>query len=371
MREAEDFDTAPCFNLSISPYLSRRMTSIHWENTLDQETSNLPAQIADALVSIPKALVPGVVKALDRLFGAAVDIPVAWLGQRKARIDAQTESYRLVEASIAQAAALGAGADPDTAERAMHFLVRKEYRKQLNREAVATAMVEDLREHVVNGANNAASAPTAEVDDDWLNVFERYAEDASSERLQGLWGRVLSGEVRKPGRFSTRTLRFLSEFSQVDALAFEIVAKGAFGDAALTSIVKPKDKTDIRDLIYLESSGLIQGASGLGLNRTLKLNKDGYGAIGEGELRLVFKGEANTSLVHEIIPLTPLGQELLCLVPSRNPRESARNVAFAMRDDRIHEAFLAVGGVGGKLQVMEVLWQKPNAEAQTVDGSTG
>lgn len=53
------------------------------------------------------------VKALDRLLGSAVDIPVAWLAQKKAKIDAQTESYQLVEASIAQATALEA-ADPET-----------------------------------------------------------------------------------------------------------------------------------------------------------------------------------------------------------------------------------------------------------------
>jgi hypothetical protein len=50
------------------------------------EQSNLPAQIADAVTGIPKALVPACVMALDRLIGAAVDIPVAWLAQKKAQI---------------------------------------------------------------------------------------------------------------------------------------------------------------------------------------------------------------------------------------------------------------------------------------------
>lgn len=67
--------------------------------------TNLPARVAEAIAGIPKALVPSSIKALDRLVGAAVDIPAAWLAQRKARIDAQTEAYGLVEASIAKAAA--------------------------------------------------------------------------------------------------------------------------------------------------------------------------------------------------------------------------------------------------------------------------
>lgn len=195
------------------------------------------------ILSIPKGLTPGVIKALDRLVGASINIPIAWLQQKNAKIDAQTESYKLVEASIAENVASGAGADPDIAQRAMNKLARKEYRKQVNREAVASAMVEDLQDHATSAENLATgSVPTSELDDNWLNVFERYAEDASSERLQGLWGKVLAGEVRQPGRFSSRTLRFLSEFSQSDALLFETFAKSVFGDNAPKKLVAPKDK---------------------------------------------------------------------------------------------------------------------------------
>src|SRR5262245_25033609 len=111
----------------------------------DESHSNLPAQIADAIAGFPKALIPSSLKALDRLMGAAVDIPVAKLAQQKAKIDAQTEAYKLVEGAIAKAAASEAGADAETVGRAVEVLVRKSYRKQVNRDAVATAMLEDLR----------------------------------------------------------------------------------------------------------------------------------------------------------------------------------------------------------------------------------
>lgn len=70
---------------------------------MEQEPSNLSAQIAEAFVAVPKSLTPGVIKTLDRLVGATVDIPVAWLQQKKAKIDAQTASYTLVESNIAKA----------------------------------------------------------------------------------------------------------------------------------------------------------------------------------------------------------------------------------------------------------------------------
>lgn len=335
----------------------------------DDGASNLPTQIAGALSSVAKAMVPGMLKALDRLVGAAIDVPVAKLEQKKAKIDAQTESYKLVEAAIAQAVVAQAGGDPETAQRAMDVLVRKEYRKQINREAVAAAMVEDMRELGQNPEAGNAALPQAELDEDWLNVFERYAEDASSERLQGLWGRVLAGEIRRPGRFSSRTLRFLSEFSQADALTFETFAKSAFGDAAPKSLVVPHERKDIRDLIYLEANGLIQGVSGNGLERTLTLDANGFGILAEGDLRIVLKGEPNFRIVRDVIVLTPLGQELLGLVTSRNQRESARAVAMAFRGPDIHEASLAVRDkVGGKLLKMEVLWMKEDPASPIVEG---
>lgn len=330
----------------------------------DEKISNLPAQIADALAGIPKALIPASFKAIDRLVGAAVDIPVAYLAQKKAKIDAQSQAFSIVENSIAQVAASEAAGDEETVQHALHVLVRKEYRKQVNREAVATAMVEDLRESKL--AEEQITAPPVEIDEDWLNVFERYAEDASTERMQGLWGRVLAGEVRKPGRYSTRTLRFLSEFSQADGLNFSEFSKSAFGDAAPKKLATPDDKADIRTLIYLESAGIVQGASGLGFTHTIKFDAKGNACIREGNLVVVFKGKPNTSFGVSAYALTPLGQELLSLIPNRDTRAAARNVALAMKTDSIESAYIGtVTNPSGQILPMEIIWQNE----QHSDGS--
>ena len=195
----------------------------------EDDQSNLPAQIAKAVSGIPSALVPSAVKALDRLIGAAVDIPTAWLAQKKTKIEAQTQAYSAVEAAISHTVATEAGADPEIVQQALNVLVRKEYRKQVNRQAVSEAMIEDLRSQ-----SEIPNEPAPDsIDDDWLNVFERYAEDASTERMQNLWGRVLGGELRDPGKYSMRTLRFLSEFSQVDAQLFAELSLKAFSVSPL------------------------------------------------------------------------------------------------------------------------------------------
>ncbi len=168
------------------------------------QSSNLPAQIAAAIAGIPAALVPACVRALDRLVGAAVDIPVAWLEYQKAKLVSQTEAFRTIDSAITVKAAAKAGASDQFADRALDNLVRKSYRQLDNKEAVSAAMLEDLRDNPVEPEapiTNAANAESPAIDDDWLNVFERYAEDASTERMQKLWGRVLAGEVRAPGKY--------------------------------------------------------------------------------------------------------------------------------------------------------------------------
>lgn len=327
--------------------------------------SNLPVNIAAGLAGIPQALIPASLKALDRLIGATVDIPVAWLNYQKAKIESKTEAFRTVDAAITQSAAKIAGGSQIYAERALDQLVRKSYRQLENKEAVSVAMLEDLRGNPSNGSGATDSEATqtqpTPIDDDWLNVFERYAEDASTERMQKLWGRVLAGEVRTPGRYAMRTLRFLSEFSQADALSFSLFCEHSFGDIAPKSLAIPENKKDIRDILNLEAAGLVQGSSGLGLTVTKKFNEAGIAFMREGPLGILFYGVPETSFVTEVVSLTPLGNELVTLLPNRDPRAAARAVALAMRTPEIKSAYLALVGDNGRASAMEVLWQEDAA----------
>jgi len=332
----------------------------------NEQSSNLPAQITAAVAGIPAALVPVCVKALDRLIGAAVDIPVAWLEYHKAKIVSQTDAFRTIDSAITVKAAAKAGANEHFADRALDNLVRKSYRQLDNKEAVSAAMLEDLRdnpaEQEMHNAANSDAEPLA-IDDDWLNVFERYAEDASTERMQKLWGRVLAGEVRKPGKYAMRTLRFLSEFSQADALTFSQFCSSSFGDLAPKALVHPDDLKDMRSLIYLEATGLIQGATGMGLNATKTFDAMGRSFMQEGNLLVVLNGVPNTTLNYAVVALTPLGQELVSLLPGRDARQAARSVAKAIRTPQIKSASLMILARDNTALPMEILWQE---EAPTV-----
>jgi hypothetical protein len=335
-----------------------------------EQSSNLPAQIAAAVAGVPAALVPACVKALDRLIGAAVDIPVAWLEYQKAKIVSQTEAFRTIDGAITVKAAAKAGSNEQFADRALDNLVRKSYRQLDNKEAVSAAMLEDLRDNTAAQTEDAAVHPesaSTPIDDDWLNVFERYAEDASSERMQKLWGRVLAGEVRKPGKYGMRTLRFLSEFSQTDALDFSSFCQNAFGGVSIKSLAEPD--TDITNLLAMEAAGLIQSAGGMGLELTLTYNSVGKAFLVESPLAIMFTGEPGLSIKAQVISLTPLGQELVTLLPGRDARSAARVVGLAMKTNEIKCGYIMSIDASGAAKPMEILWQEQLPAAPTVNAN--
>lgn len=79
--------------------------------------------------------------------------------------------------------------------------------------------------------NDEQEPPEREVDEDWFFLWRKLAGGVSSENLQALWGRVLAGEVKSPGSFSLRTLDFLKNVSQEEALIIEKVAPFVCEDA--------------------------------------------------------------------------------------------------------------------------------------------
>jgi hypothetical protein len=317
---------------------------------LPQTNSSFPAWIAD----IPKALIPSSLKAFDRLLGAVVDYPVAFMKRETAKIDAQAKAFEIVESAIAKAAGEAAGTDLATIDRALKVLVRKEYRKQSNREAVVEEAVRELK--VDNNSPVQESMSPEPPNEDWLNVFERFAEDASTDRMQGLWGRVLAGEIRKPGTFSLRTLRFLSEFSQSDAVIFAEVCECAIGQSILKTLAVPEGTKDIRHLLQLEAAGLITGAGGLGLTNTITFNVTGHAFLGEGNLALILKGEPNSSIQLGVIALTPLGIEVMSLIPNRDRLSVMRKFAQAMRSPQTTAAFIGHEVSPPQINLIEQLW---------------
>ena len=65
------------------------------------------------------------------------------------------------------------------------------------------------------------SREVGQIDDDWLNHFEKEASQRSSEDMQHLFGKILAGEIRRPSSFSIKALKIMGEIDQVAASLFK------------------------------------------------------------------------------------------------------------------------------------------------------
>lgn len=145
-----------------------------------------------------------------------------------------------------------------------------------------------------------------------MNHFSRLAEDASSEDVQRTWGRVLAGEVRKPGSFSLRTLRFISEMDQETADLFDRKARLVIGGDFLPGSQEATNE-ELHEKVRLEDAGLIVGASS-GFTRTFsgQANPSGW-REGQHTLMVHFSGAELKFSVSGVL-LTNVAKEMLSLV---------------------------------------------------------
>lgn len=160
------------------------------------------------------------VKAIVRGIGSAL---YPWSRNRttKADVAALAEWRRALQELDNQSAEL----DLSLSERTQLRLVHESERFQANREAIA---VESVRTFKALPPNSAKDDPE-EIDEEWLNLFWRYAESVSSEDLQSLWGKVLARQASGASPVSKRTLSFLSTLSREEAFWIESMAQVTIG----------------------------------------------------------------------------------------------------------------------------------------------
>lgn len=130
---------------------------------------------------------------------------------------------------------------------------------------VAYAVLEAEQSILDDGATDQSRPP----DDDWLHRWRDHAAGAGQEHFRKLWGAVLAGETKKPGAFSYRTMDFLRNLSLEEARSIErlasVVTEGFISPKLAQAI--PETGLGFDQLIALQTIGVLEGVSGLGLKR--------------------------------------------------------------------------------------------------------
>jgi hypothetical protein len=158
----------------------------------------------------------------------------------------------------------------------------------------------------------------AKVSDDWLLRWRDCAAGVSSEELQSLWGKVLAGEVKNPGRYSLRTLEFLRNLSQDEAKAIEKVSQFVVSDVIFRGdeALLKSEGVSLALLLSLQELNIVSGVGALGLEITWSsLLQDRFHQvlISYGRVLLVTHADATRTLKIHIYQLTGLGRQILRL----------------------------------------------------------
>lgn len=271
---------------------------------------------------VPAPIAQGAFKGIGRLIGGLADYPAAWLRRASQGVEDGTNARTTVSNAVAAAAAAQAINDPAIVDRAVAAFTTAAVRKQANRERVAHQALEALQEPENSPSDDAmdATAGTPPPADDWLNVFERYAEDASSERMQLLWGKVLAGEIRKPQSFSLSTMRFLSEADQDLVSLAQRVSQYISGGLIIKTENMDKGPL-LKDLLLAQDAGLVSAVGGLGLSWQIEIGSEGFLPVVGRKYALRIEAPPHSSFEVPIINVSKVGLQISQLSPVEDERK--------------------------------------------------
>ena len=238
--------------------------------------------------------------AFDRFIGSLFDIPTSKLEGAAERI---RERNKRKMAEIRGASGLSV-----IEAMAISQVQLEGIQAQENKKAVADQALEDL----ITGKQAVETSET--VSDEWISFFEIFARNASTERLRMLWGKVLSGEIKNPGQFSTSTIRLLSEIDFRIASLFQEHTTFRIADRFL---IRPKNLKGqlAEDYMFLEEAGLLNGVSSA---TAWQINRspEGLFFFREGEYVLTIAAIDDRQLLDlGVIPITRAGRQIASIFP--------------------------------------------------------
>lgn len=297
------------------------MTSKNDKDHLTNKVS-IKAQLTKTGISVETS--SRAVAAIDRLVGSIIYVPTVYMENLA---DTTRAKGKVAKDKILSTGLVGNNSEIEA--KLMNLIADKQILQPfINKLHVIEKTIEELTSKAEKDEN---PGPDQEVDPDWLNYFDGHAEKASSETARARWAKVLTGEIRRPGSFSLRTLRFLAEVDQETAAVFADTVRLRFykGSQILRPDQSNTGKT-LEKLRLLEQEGLIDHTTP---NNALfwtpgKPGPQGFVTVAEGYLCLGIY--TKMKLEFDIIPLTRLGCEIATLLDPVDPMEVLEHLAKAV-----------------------------------------
>lgn len=294
---------------------------------MSEENKSGLGAFTEAVSGVPQPIQKSIFKAIGSLLEGLVELPVAKLNQLTQAINDKTEANKITASALAKAAADNMINDEKLVVIAAEAYLPTAVRKIRNRFNVAQCAVD----HLKNKAHGVDSDKTKAPDENWMNNFIRYAEDASSEELQNRMGRLLAGEVLNPGAYSLTTLRTLNELDSTLASDFLEAWSKSVGKSVDYSSEWGRGSGYDRWQRLIEA-GLMSSSTSARFIPEITGNGTGVWApmqTNDVWINISFRKESTVQWTH--IPFTRTGREIATLLPSPDYENNIRQAALRMK----------------------------------------
>lgn len=169
----------------------------------------------------------------------------------------------------------------------------------------------------LKGQSNDVS--NTSVEQDWVSQFFNYSQDTTNETMRLVWGRVLAGEVVKPGTFSLRTLHAVGMLTEKHAKLFMRLGTTIWDTPMGRMPVKPYVENILNPPSNILSEEELETLDWLGL-----IKIDGLGTLispdGNDSTRWTYfdkvrdiKPNSSGEIMIAKVKLTDIGQELMLI----------------------------------------------------------
>lgn len=212
------------------------------------------------------------VAAFDRLLGNLSDWANVRIERDVSARRAKIEGERQLLEAAAKYGVERMGYDPEFAQRAYENNFQRIAAAQENKDAVAAMAMADLRAQPPTA--DEAGSGTDELSSEFVDRFETYAQEASTEELRERWGKVLASEIRRPGTFTRKVLRVTDELDAETARLFERLCAYRVDRCLFKA---PMPLLQFHEKVALVSAGLLVDPGAIGQIRYLREATDSKG----------------------------------------------------------------------------------------------
>ncbi|KPN17586.1 hypothetical protein AO715_03410 [Xanthomonas sp. Mitacek01] len=236
----------------------------------------------------------------------------------------------------------------------------QERKRQSNVEQITSAAAAELA--------GDESVPDNAPDEDWVARFFSAAQDVSSDQMQELWGRILAGEIRRPGSFSLRTLDFVRNITKSDAELLEKMVNMAvtLGGMAMVPILDKAWMEKERQLVEADLFALSElGAmfpTTLALNNFMNGTPGSVLLISGRRILMVDMAAPAQEVQMEIWKFTQVGREVIELIAPDGDREHLEKIGRHYAD---HGASVRLAEIVERLPDGNYRFQSPIVIAKT------